>query len=73
MKWTLRGEQKIPEEFGKFRLNPITAQLLLARNIKDSQGIEKFFAGKYEEMLSPSDLSGMKEAVERIGAARKKK
>jgi single-stranded-DNA-specific exonuclease len=73
MKWTLRDEQKVPEEFGRFRLNPITAQLLLARNIKNSQEIEKFFAGKYEDLISPFDLSGVKEAVERIGLARKKK
>jgi single-stranded-DNA-specific exonuclease len=73
MKWTLRDEQKIPKEFGQFRLNPITAQLLLARNIKNSQEIEQFFAGKYEELISPFDLSGVKEAVARIGLARKKK
>jgi len=72
MKWTLRPAQKIPEQFGKFRLNPITAQLLLARNIKNSQEIEKFFAGKYESLFSPFDLSGVKEAVERIGKARDK-
>ncbi len=72
MKWTLRPAQKIPKQFEKFRLNPITAQLLLARNIKNIQEIEKFFAGKYEDLLSPLDLSGMKEAVERIGKARKK-
>jgi len=73
MKWTLRSEQKIPEQFGKFRLNPITAQLLLARNIKISQDLEKFFAGKYEDLFSPLDLSGVKEAVERIRLAREKK
>lgn len=73
MKWTLRNAQKIPEQFGKFRLNPITAQLLLARNIRNSQEIENFFAGKYEELFSPLDLSGMKEAIERIGSAREKK
>jgi single-stranded-DNA-specific exonuclease len=73
MKWTLRSAQKIPEQFGKFRLNPITAQLLLARNIKSSQEIEKFFAGKYEDLLSPLDLSGVKETVERIDLAREKK
>lgn len=71
MKWTLRPTQKTPGQFGKFRLNPITTQLLLARDIKNSQAIEKFFAGKYEDLLSPLDLAGMKEAVARIEKARK--
>ena len=73
MKWTLRSAQKIPEQFGKFRLNPITAQLLLARDIKNSQDIENFFAGKYEDLFSPLDLSGVEEAVERIELAQQKK
>jgi single-stranded-DNA-specific exonuclease len=73
MKWTLRSTQKIPEQFGKFRLNPITAQLLLARGIKRSQEVENFFAGKYEDLFSPLDLSGINEAVDRIGLAKEKK
>lgn len=72
-RWTLRPQPKIPEEFGKFRLNPITARLLLARNIKSSQEIEKFFATKYEDLASPLDLSGMAEALARIETAKKKK
>ena len=73
MKWTLRPVKKLPQQFEKFRLNPITAQLLLAREIKGSQEIERFFNGKYQDLLSPFDLSGMKEAVDRIGIAKDKK
>ena len=71
-KWTLRPVQKIPKEVEKLRLNSTTIQLLLARNIKSPQKIEKFFESKYEDLLSPSGLSGMSEAIERIGKARKK-
>lgn len=72
MKWTLGPAQKIPKQFEKFRLNPITAQLLLARNIKDPQEVERFFSSKYEDLISPLGLGGIKEAVARIGTARKK-
>lgn len=71
-KWFLRPVQKIPDEFGKFKLNPVTTRLLLARGIQTAHGIEKFFATKYEDLFSPHDLSGMKEAVERIAEAKKK-
>jgi single-stranded-DNA-specific exonuclease len=73
MKWMLRPVQKLPQQLGKFRLNPITAQLLFARNVKSPQEIEKFFQSRYEDLLSPFDLSGVSEAVERIGKAQKKK
>ncbi|HLM83653.1 MAG TPA: single-stranded-DNA-specific exonuclease RecJ [Candidatus Bathyarchaeia archaeon] len=72
MEWTLRPRQKIPKQFEKFQLNPITSQLLLARNINNSQEIEKFFVSKYENLFSPCDLSGMKEALDKIEKARKK-
>jgi len=72
-KWTLRPAQKLPGQFAGFRLNPITAQLLLSRNIKTSQEIEQFFSGKYEDLLFPLNLSGIKETVERIKKAREKK
>jgi len=68
----LRPAQKIPDEFGKFRLNPVTARLLLARGIQTAHDVEKFFTAKYEDLLSPHDLSGTKEAVERIAEAKKK-
>ncbi|MFH0930010.1 MAG: single-stranded-DNA-specific exonuclease RecJ [Candidatus Moraniibacteriota bacterium] len=71
-KWTLRPVQKIPEELEKLRLNSTTIQLLLARNIKKPQEIEKFFQSKYEDLLSPFGLSGINEAIERIGKAQKK-
>jgi len=72
-KWTLRPVQKIPEELKKLRLNSTTLQLLLSRNIKSPQEIEKFFQSKYENLLSPFDLSGVNEAIERIGKARRYK
>lgn len=70
-KWTLQPVQKIHPGLKKLQLNPITIQLLLARGIDDSQKIENFFQSRYEELLSPFDLSGMSEAVQRIGKARK--
>lgn len=73
MKWTLRPVQKLPNQLGKCRLNPITAQLLFARNVKSPQEIEKFFQSRYEDLLSPFDLSGVSEAVERIRKAQEKK
>ncbi len=71
-KWTLRPIQKIPEKLEKLRLNSTTIQLLLARNIKNPQEIEKFFQSRYEDLLSPFDLSGMSETIERIGKAKEK-
>jgi len=70
-KWELRPAQKIPKDFAKFRLNPITARLLLARSIRTSREIERFFAAKYEDLLPPHDLAGMKGAIERISKAKK--
>ncbi len=72
-KWTPRPVQNIPPELEKLQLNPLTVQLLLARNIDDSQKIEKFFRSRYEDLLSPLDLAGMREAIKRIGKARKNK
>jgi single-stranded-DNA-specific exonuclease len=72
-KWTLRPVQKIPKELEKLSLNSTTLQLLLARNIKSPQEIEKFFQSKYEDLLSPFSLSGINEAVERIEKAREGK
>ncbi|MFA6285135.1 MAG: single-stranded-DNA-specific exonuclease RecJ [Parcubacteria group bacterium] len=71
-KWTLRPIQKIPEKLEKLRLNSTTIQLFLARNIKNPQEIEKFFQSRYEDLLSPFDLSGMSETIERIGKAKEK-
>jgi len=73
MKWTLRPVQKLPQQLSKFQLNPITAQLLLARNVKSSQEVERFFQSRYEDLFSPFDLSGVSEAVERIKKAQKEK
>ncbi|MCX6762619.1 MAG: single-stranded-DNA-specific exonuclease RecJ, partial [Candidatus Moranbacteria bacterium] len=70
-KWILRPVQKIPKELKQLHLNSTTIQLLLARNIKNPREIEKFFQSRYEDLLSPFDLSGMSEAVEKIEKARK--
>ena len=72
-KWTFQPLQKVPSSFGQLRLNPITIQLLLDRNIVTPEKIEYFFSGRYSDLLPPSNLSGIDEAVRRIKKASEKK
>jgi single-stranded-DNA-specific exonuclease len=71
-KWKLAAEKKIPKEFERAGLNPITSRLLLQRNIATPQDAKIFFANQFEDLADPWLLTGMKEAVERIRQAKEK-
>jgi single-stranded-DNA-specific exonuclease len=71
-KWKLAAEKKVPKEFERAGLNPITSRLLLQRNIATPQDAKIFFANQFEDLADPWLLTGMREAVERIRQAKEK-
>lgn len=73
MKWILKLAPKLPEEIQFDSLNPITLQLLVQRGFFSNIDIKKFLESRYEDLYPPSDLLGVKEAVDRIAKAAKKK
>jgi single-stranded-DNA-specific exonuclease len=72
MKWTLRPHPEIPDGLKSISLNPTTLRLLLQRGFFSKEEIERFLNTKYEDLHSPDHITGISEAVERIGKARKK-
>lgn len=72
MKWTLKKNPEIPDEFKSVSLNPITLRLLLQRGFFSKERVKRFLAARYEDLYSPANLSGIREATERIGKARDK-
>ncbi len=73
MKWALRPQLEIPDELKSIPLNPITLRLLLQRGFFSKEKIDRFFKTRYEDLYPAEDLSGMKEAVGRIGNAKNEK
>ncbi|TSA45429.1 single-stranded-DNA-specific exonuclease RecJ, partial [bacterium] len=73
MKWSLKPSPKMPGELQSISLNPITLQLLVQRGFFSKVDIQKFLDSRYEDLHSPDDLVGVKEAVERVEKAIKNK
>ena len=72
MNWTLKKNPEIPAGLKSAALNPITLRLLLQRGFFSKEKIEKFLMARYEDLYSPAGLSGVSEAVSRIGKAKDK-
>ncbi|MDD5489757.1 MAG: single-stranded-DNA-specific exonuclease RecJ [Candidatus Moranbacteria bacterium] len=73
MKWALKKNPEIPDELKTVSLNPITLRLMLQRGFFSKEQIKKFLAARYEDLHSPDQLSGISEAIERVGKARDEK
>jgi single-stranded-DNA-specific exonuclease len=73
MKWSIKPAPKVSGELQLISLNPITLQLLIQRGFFSENVIRKFLESKYEDLHSPDGLVGVKEAIERIAKAIKKK
>ncbi|MDD3486771.1 MAG: single-stranded-DNA-specific exonuclease RecJ [Candidatus Moranbacteria bacterium] len=71
MNWILKDKTGLADFQSKIRLNPVTAQLLADRNMKNPQEIERFFDGRYEDLASPLEISGIEEVIGRIERAKK--
>jgi single-stranded-DNA-specific exonuclease len=66
----IRQKKIFPSELLE-KYNPITLQLLSGRGLKNEKDIEEYFSFDYEKDLGdPNLISGMAEAVERIGKAK---
>ncbi|MDP1845306.1 MAG: single-stranded-DNA-specific exonuclease RecJ [Candidatus Moranbacteria bacterium] len=73
MKWILKPSPEIPGELQSVSLNPITLQLLVQRGFFSKVDIQKFLNSSYDDLHSPDGLAGVKEAVDRLAKAIKKK
>ncbi len=73
MKWNLKPSPKIPGELQSISLNSITLQLLVQRGFFSKIDVQKFLDSRYEDLHSPDELVGVKEAVERVEKAIKNK
>ena len=51
---------EVPKELESLSLNPITLQLLLQRGFFSKERHRKFLTTRYEDLHSPSDLSGIR-------------
>lgn len=70
MEWLVEAPLEVPKELESLSLNPITLQLLLQRGFFSKEQARKFLTTHYEDLYSPSDLSGISKAVSRIGKAK---
>ncbi|OGI26634.1 MAG: single-stranded-DNA-specific exonuclease RecJ [Candidatus Moranbacteria bacterium RIFOXYB1_FULL_43_19] len=73
MNWKLKENPQIPAGLKSASLSQITLRLLLQRGFFSKEKIEKFLMARYEDLHSPDDLSGVSEAVARIGKAKDRK
>lgn len=61
--------REIEEIKNKYNLSDITSKILLSKNIKNSDEIQSYLSGEYEEGFDPFLLYDMKKVVDRINYA----
>jgi single-stranded-DNA-specific exonuclease len=69
-KWNIRPASAEAEELARaLKVSPITAQVLINRQITDVEQARNFLSPKLTELIEPDDMPGIGPAVERIKQA----
>jgi single-stranded-DNA-specific exonuclease len=65
--WVIRpADQRSEQLAGSLKISTLLAQLLINRDITDSQRANVFLRPKLTELIDPSEMPGIKPAIERL-------